>query len=66
MMLLAAPIQAETTVLPLDQWVNADIGTTPVAGSGAYNAVDGTYAVSGSGADIWGTADNFNYSYLIL
>lgn len=58
-----APVFAETPVLPLDQWANADIGTPPVAGSGTYNATSQTYTVTGSGADIWGSSDSFHYSY---
>jgi regulation of enolase protein 1 (concanavalin A-like superfamily) len=63
MVLLASPMQAETTVRPLDQWINADIGTIPAVGSGSYQSTSATYTLSGSGADIWGTADNFHYSY---
>lgn len=54
---------AETSVLPFDQWSNADIGTTPAAGSGTYNSTTGTYTIKGSGADIGGTTDSFHYTY---
>jgi regulation of enolase protein 1 (concanavalin A-like superfamily) len=60
---LSPSARADTTVLPLDQWANVDIGTTPAAGSGTYAASTGIYTIKGSGADIWGTADNFHYSY---
>lgn len=40
-------------------WASADVGSTAVAGSAAYSA--GVFTVSGSGADIWSTADGFQY-----
>jgi regulation of enolase protein 1 (concanavalin A-like superfamily) len=42
-------------------WTDADVGTVGIAGSASYNS--GTFMVSGSGADIWTTADGFNYAY---
>ncbi len=42
-------------------WVDADIGSTGLAGSGSY--LNGSFTVKGSGADIWGTADALNYVY---
>jgi regulation of enolase protein 1 (concanavalin A-like superfamily) len=47
-------------VLPTG-WTDADIGTPPLAGSASYNA--GTFTVQGCGADIYTTADQFNYVY---
>jgi hypothetical protein len=41
---------------------NRDIGTVSAAGSAIY-ANNGTYTVSGSGADIGGSADEFHYVY---
>jgi regulation of enolase protein 1 (concanavalin A-like superfamily) len=42
-------------------WSNNDIGAVAAAGSAS---VDGTtYTVRGSGADIWGTADEFHYAW---
>lgn len=40
-----------------------DIGTPGAAGSAVYDVADKMYTVTGSGADIWGTADNFYYLY---
>ena len=40
-------------------WTDADIGAPGVAGSASY--ASSTFTVSGSGADIYGTADQFNY-----
>ena len=40
-------------------WTDTNIGAPGVAGSASY--ASGTFTVSGSGADIYGTADQFNY-----
>jgi len=42
-------------------WVQADIGAVPIAGSASDSS--GTFTITGSGADIWGTADAFHYVY---
>ncbi len=42
-------------------WVTADIGAVAAYGSASQSA--GTYTVTGSGADIAGTADEFRYVY---
>lgn len=42
-------------------WTNSDVGTVQVVGDST--ATNGTFEVSGSGADIWGTADAFQYAY---
>ena len=42
-------------------WTSADIGAVAAAGSTAYNS--GTFTIDGSGADIWGSADEFHYVY---
>jgi len=38
-----------------------DIGAVGAAGSDSYDTNTGVYTVRGSGADIWGTADEFHY-----
>ena len=38
-----------------------DIGTVAAAGFDTYNSTSGTYTIQASGADIWGTADEFRY-----
>jgi regulation of enolase protein 1 (concanavalin A-like superfamily) len=48
------------TTLP-PGWNSTDVGTPGMAGSASFN--NGTFTVSGSGADIWSTADNFQYAY---
>jgi regulation of enolase protein 1 (concanavalin A-like superfamily) len=49
-----------TASLP-DGWDDRDIGSVPIAGSASYG--DGAFTVTGSGEDIWGTADAFHYTY---
>lgn len=41
-------------------WTDADIGSPAQAGSAA--ATNGLWTVAGGGADIWGTADQFNFA----
>jgi hypothetical protein len=43
---------------------NVDIGAPGLAGSGNMSA--GTWTISGSGADIWGTSDQFHFDYWTL
>lgn len=50
----------KTQQLP-NGWADADIGSVPFRGSASYK--DGAFTVTASGADIWGTADAFNYAY---
>lgn len=49
-----------STSLP-SPWVTEDIGAVAATGSASYSG--GTFTVSGSGADIWDTADEFRYVY---
>jgi hypothetical protein len=43
-------------------WQNQDIGTT----GGSANESNGTWTVSGDGADVWGGSDAFHYAYVPL
>lgn len=43
-------------------WLHADIGAVGRVGD-AYVASNGTFVVSGAGADIWGSADEFHFVY---
>ena len=43
------------------EWSNADVGPVPFPGNTAFTS--GTYTVTGAGADVWGTADQFHYAY---
>jgi hypothetical protein len=42
-------------------WLDTDVGAPSPAGSATYGA--GVFNVNGSGADIFGTSDQFNYVY---
>jgi glucose/arabinose dehydrogenase/regulation of enolase protein 1 (concanavalin A-like superfamily) len=42
-------------------WLTANVGNVAIAGSANFN--NGTFTVSGSGADIWGSSDAFRYVY---
>jgi len=52
-------LKPATGALPTG-WSDSDIGSPSIAGSATYSG--GVYTVSGSGADIWGTSDQFNYA----
>jgi regulation of enolase protein 1 (concanavalin A-like superfamily) len=43
-------------------WTSEDVGAVSAAGSASV-LDDGTATVTGSGADIWGTADEFQWAY---
>jgi hypothetical protein len=43
-------------------WVSGDVGAIGALGSASYNSAAGRFVVAGSGADIWGTADEFHYA----
>jgi hypothetical protein len=49
----------KTSVPP--PWTDGDIGDVPFKGSAEYS--DGTFTVTGSGADVWGTSDAFHYVF---
>jgi len=49
---------------PPSPWTSQDVGTVSVAGSAAYSG--GTFTVRGSGADIWGSADAFQFVHEAL
>ena len=52
--------QAPATALPAG-WGSSDVGAVATVGSSVYS--NGTYTIKGSGADIWGTADEFQFAY---
>lgn len=45
-------------------WATQDIGSVAAAGGASYSGA--TFTVRGSGADIWGTADEFRFVYRTL
>jgi hypothetical protein len=52
--------QAASYGLPYP-WLNQDIGSVGVGGGTAYT--NGIFTVSGSGTDIWGSSDSFQFVY---
>jgi hypothetical protein len=43
-------------------WTDTDIGSPAITGSADYDAPSDTTTISGNGADIWGTSDQFNFN----
>ena len=41
-------------------WIDQDIGAVGATGSASYS--NGVFSVTGSGSDIWGSADSFNFT----
>src|SRR5256885_14839454 len=69
-LLLPVFLFSTSTLIPVAdaQTVNSqdrDIGAVGAAGSASNNG-NGGFTVRGSGADIWGTADEFHYVYFSL
>jgi subtilisin family serine protease len=56
---------APSAVLP-DPWRSQDIGAVGAVGRATAGDADGTFTVSGAGADVWGTADAFQFAYRTL
>jgi regulation of enolase protein 1 (concanavalin A-like superfamily) len=46
---------------PTSTWINSDIGSPALAGRGSESG--GTYSVTGGGADIWGSSDQFHFMH---
>src|SRR5688500_7380041 len=40
---------------------STDVGAPPLKGSAEFDATTGQYKIIGSGADIWGRADQFHF-----
>jgi regulation of enolase protein 1 (concanavalin A-like superfamily) len=59
-MIAAHPAAAQTSALP-SGWTHADIGSPAVAGSAG--SVGDTITVSGAGADVGGSSDEFHFAY---
>jgi phosphatidylserine/phosphatidylglycerophosphate/cardiolipin synthase-like enzyme len=57
------PASGATPSLPAG-WTAVDIGSVGVTGVSAY--AGGTFTISGSGADVWGTADGLRFTYQTL
>ena len=67
--ILATAMLDNVSVTPASQglptgWSSQDIGAVTLAGSTAVS--NGVFTVRGAGADIWGTADEFQFAYRTL
>jgi fibronectin type 3 domain-containing protein/regulation of enolase protein 1 (concanavalin A-like superfamily) len=60
---LSAVVFDNVSIVPSADWASEDIGSVQLAGGSFYN--DGVATLVGSGADIWGTADTFRYTYRV-
>ena len=56
----AGRVGAQTGTLPAG-WSTRDIGSTGVVGSASVTS--GTWTLDGSGANVWGAADEFRFAY---
>lgn len=61
-LLLGAPGEGKLGVFDGHQ----DVGVNPKAGSALFDAETNTYAVTGGGANVWGTTDAFQFVYTKL
>jgi hypothetical protein len=58
-------VRARLSILPSPGgWTSDDVGAVGAAGTTAYGG--GGWTVEGSGADVWGTADEFRYVYRVV
>jgi len=57
------PAAGATPSLPAG-WTAVDIGSVGISGTSSYGG--GSFTISASGADIWGTADSFRFTYQTL
>jgi regulation of enolase protein 1 (concanavalin A-like superfamily) len=57
--------RAAQSVLPAG-WSHGDIGAVGPPGDAGYDQSTQTFIVTGAGADVWGTADAFQYAYTTL
>ena len=59
------PPPPPSTALPTG-WVNTDVGNVGLAGNATYDSPTTVFTVRGAGADVWGTADAFQYAYTTM
>lgn len=66
--LAALAFVATTTVIrgQAQTWQSQDVGAVGAIGSTSYDAALGAFTVAGSGADIYGTADEFQFAWQSL
>jgi regulation of enolase protein 1 (concanavalin A-like superfamily) len=53
----------EIKIIEPTGWVNQDIGAVGIKGGADIDPENDLFVVRGSGADIWGTSDQFHYVY---
>lgn len=56
------PPPPPSTALPAP-WANRDIGSVRIAGSASFDSDTSTFTLKGAGADVWGSADAFQFAY---
>jgi regulation of enolase protein 1 (concanavalin A-like superfamily) len=47
-------------------WAHADVGAVGAPGAASFSSGTSSFTVAGAGADVWGTADAFQYAYTTL
>jgi regulation of enolase protein 1 (concanavalin A-like superfamily) len=62
---ISATVKNPTGLLPAG-WNHADIGAVGAVGSASFDASTSAFTVAGAGADVWNTADAFQYTYTTL
>ncbi|TAK96204.1 MAG: DUF1349 domain-containing protein, partial [Verrucomicrobia bacterium] len=55
---------AEATMALPFPWVAQDVGSVGVAGNAAFTYSNNVFSLTGSGSDIWNTADAFRFVYV--
>jgi alpha-L-fucosidase len=60
----AVPVSAAAATSSSGAWLTQDIGS--VAAAGSFTVSNDTLTVKGSGADIWGSSDEFRYVFAAL
>jgi len=63
-LLVSHPVWAQSSAQPVGIFEShGDVGTVLHAGSVDYDAAHGTYTISGSGENMWSTADAFQFAW---
>jgi regulation of enolase protein 1 (concanavalin A-like superfamily) len=60
---VSVTVGSGTASLPAG-WSHQDVGATGAAGGATF--ANGTFSITGAGADVWGTADAFQFAYRTL
>src|SRR3954464_4927731 len=64
-MTISSAVSINVTAVPLPSgWSSTDIGAVGASGSTTFS--NGTFSVTGGGADVWGTEDAFRFAYRSL